>query len=629
MNDATGHRILIIDDNQAIHDDFRKILARQVNDTNRLADMESVIFGAPPPPVSAVWFHLDFASQGADALELAQQAQSEGRPHAMAFVDGRMPPGWDGVETIRRLWQVNPDLQVVLCTAYADYSWQEIQRELGQTDSLLILKKPFDNIEVLQLAHTLTRKWELGREIKGRLNRLAFYDSLTGLPNRFLFLERFARTIEYSRQKGIKTALLYIDLDNFKRINDSLGHTIGDELLRVTAERLLHCLRATDTVSRAMAARLGGDEFTVLLPELDKEEWAAVVAQRIAEHLTVPMHLGEHQIIITPSIGIAVFPHDGTNVEDLLKNADLAMYYSKRVGPNSFVYFQETMNATALKRLTLENHLRQAVERDEFALHFQPQYDLRSGRVSGLEALLRWTNWELGNVPPLEFISVAEENGLIIPIGHWVLRTACQQAKAWIDQGLRLPRMAVNVSMKQFNQPGFVDTVRAVLDETGLPSHVLEIEITEGMLEKNPNEVAATLTALRDMGISIAVDDFGNGYSSLSRLKQMPIDCLKIDRAFVCGIASSLRDQAIINAIVAMARGLNLKVIAEGVETLGQVDYLQRLECQEVQGYLYSRPLSTAQTEAFLRQPPAAPSCAIRDRSAAHAFKAENESDGI
>jgi diguanylate cyclase (GGDEF)-like protein len=611
MSGTTGHRILIIDDNQAIHEDFRKILARQDSGTSRLTDMEAALFGAPSQPVSPVQFYLDFASQGAEALALVQRAQAEGRPYALAFVDGRMPPGWDGVETIRRLWLASPNVQVVLCTAYADYSWQEIQRELGQTDSLLILKKPFDNMEVLQLAHTLTRKWELAREIQGRLNRLAFYDSLTGLPNRLLFLERFAKTIENARQKEVKTALLYIDLDNFKRINDSLGHTIGDELLRVTAERLLNCLRATDTVARAMAARVGGDEFTVLLPELDKEECAAVVAQRIAEQLAIPMHLGEHQIIITPSIGIAIFPHDGENVEVLLKNADLAMYYSKRVGPNSFVYFQETMNATALKRLTLENHLRQAVDRDEFALHFQPQFDLRSGKISGLEALLRWTNWELGSVPPLEFISVAEENGLIVPIGHWVLRTACQQAKAWLDMGIQVPRMAVNVSMKQFYQPGFVDSVRAVLDETGLPSRVLEIEITEGMLEKNPSEVAATLTALRNMDISIAVDDFGNGYSSLSRLKQMPIDCLKIDRAFVCGIASSSRDQAIINAIVAMAKGLNLKVIAEGVETLGQVDYLQSLECHEVQGYLYSRPLSACLAESFLRQPPAAPRCFI------------------
>lgn len=622
MNDATGLNILIVDDNPAIHDDFRKILARQDNGANRLADMESALFGAPAQPVGMARFNLNFAAQGEEALELARLAQAAGRPHAMAFVDGRMPPGWDGVETIRRLWEVNPGLQVVLCTAHADYSWQEIQRELGQTDSLLILKKPFDNMEVRQLAHTLTRKWKMAREIQGRLDQLAHYDSLTGLPNRFLFLERLARTIENARRKGVKTALLYIDLDNFKRINDSLGHTIGDELLRVTAQRLLDCLRATDTVARAMAARLGGDEFTVLLPELDKEERATVVARRIAEQLAAPMTLGEHQIIITPSVGIAVFPHDGEDVETLLKNADLAMYYSKRVGPNSFAYYQETMNATALKRLTVENHLRQAIERGEFSLHYQPQFELRTGRISGLEALLRWANWELGNVPPLEFVAVAEENGLIVPIGQWVLHAACQQARSWLDQGLAVPRMAVNVSMKQFNQPGFVDTVRAVLDETGLPPRVLEIEITEGMLEKNPSEVAATLTALRNMGISIAVDDFGNGYSSLSRLKQMPIDCLKIDRAFVCGIANSTRDQAIINAIVAMAKGLDLKVIAEGVETLGQVDYLQRLDCQEAQGYLYSRPLPAAQAESFLRQPPTAPRLVIRNHASVSASRA-------
>jgi diguanylate cyclase len=602
MNSKTvRHKILIIDDNSSIHADFRKILCRNGTPGNGIEDLEMSLFGAASINKANTNFTIDCASQGQEGLELVQKAESQGEPYALAFVDGRMPPGWDGVETIQNLWKASPELQVVLCTAYADYSWQEIRRVLGETESMLILKKPFDNMEVLQLAHTLTRKWELNREIQGRLNKLAFYDSLTGLPNRMLFNDRFAMALEQAQRKGGKCGLLYIDLDNFKRVNDSLGHSIGDELLKLTAERLVQCLRSTDTVSRSVAARLGGDEFTILLPDLDKEEHTATIAQRIADLLGMPMILNEHQIIVTPSIGIALFPQDGDTSETLLKNADLAMYYSKRIGPNSFAYYQESMNARALQRLTLENHLRQAFARDEFSVNYQPQFDLSTGSVSGMEALLRWNNWELGNIPPLEFISIAEENGLIVPIGNWVLRTACAQAKAWIDQGFQLPRIAVNVSVQQFSRSDLLETVRTTLLETGLPADRLEIEITESLLEKNYEDFISTLGGLREMGVSIAVDDFGNGYSSLSRLKQIPIDSLKIDRSFVCGIDRNQQDQAIISAIISMAKGMNLSVIAEGVEMAGQIEFLKEKHCHAVQGYFYSRPLTTAQAESFLK----------------------------
>jgi len=601
------HRILVIDDNVAIHDDFRKILLREKKANTLLDEMESALFGSESQTTVCAVFELDCASQGQEGMEMAKRAQMEGRPYSLAFVDGRMPPGWDGVETIRRLWQESPDLQAVLCTAYADYSWQEIQNVLGESDSFLILKKPFDNAEILQMAHALTRKWELNREILGRLNQLAFYDSLTGLPNRSLFLDRLKQTLGIASCYNHKGALLFIDLDNFKKINDTLGHTLGDELLKVIAQRLSQCLRASDTIARPqeykpIAARLGGDEFTVLLPELEKPEFAAIVAQRLKEQIAKPIRLNNHQVSVTPSIGIAVFPQDGDDVGHLLKNADLAMYFAKKIGPNTFKYYQESMNAAAMKRLTIENHLRQALDRQEFTLNYQPQFKLSTGEMSGMEALLRWHSQELGDVAPAEFVPIAEESGIIVTMGEWVLRTACKQAAAWLKKGYSLQRLAVNVSLKQFTSPNFAETVKMILDETGLDPRRLEIEITENLLAHDLQGIKATLQTLRNLKIRIAVDDFGNGYSSLSRLREMPIDCLKIDRNFVSGIEEGVKDRSIISAIIAMADGLDMIAIAEGVETVGQAEFLRSKNCQEAQGYLFSRPLTTAQAEILLRK---------------------------
>ncbi len=600
------HRILVIDDNFAIHEDFRKILTQPDGSGSDLEDLEVDLFGTETEAVSSSNFEIDCASQGEEGLEMVTRAVSENRPYAVAFVDGRMPPGWDGIETISRLWRVCPDLQVVLCTAYADYSWQEIRRVLGENDSMLILKKPFDNVEVLQLAHALSRKWVLNHEIQGRLHKLAFYDSLTGLPNRALFLDRLTQSLEQARRYQQKGALLFIDMDNFKRINDTLGHGIGDALLRTTAERLTRCLRGSDTVARpregGVAARLGGDEFTVLLPMVEMQADVTAVAHRISDHLSRTMDLGGHRVTVTPSIGIALYPDDGDNAEDLLKNADLAMYFAKRIGPNTFQFYDSSMNASGLKRLTIENHLRKAIELDEFSLNYQPQFDLETGRITGMEALLRWDNWELGSIPPMEFISIAEESGLIVPIGAWVLRTACRQAVQWIETGVSLKRMAVNLSVQQLMHPDFIETVKEVLAETNMVPHHLELEVTESLLESSTLELKSKLDALRNIDIRIAVDDFGNGYSNMSRLKKMNFDCIKIDRSFVSDIDGSRMNRSIISAILAMARSMNVRVIAEGVETTDQVDFLRGEQCQEVQGFLFGRPLSTSRAETVLRQ---------------------------
>ncbi|MCW8801425.1 MAG: EAL domain-containing protein [Desulfobacter sp.] len=605
----SSYRIIVIDDNTAIHEDFRKILGSASETNSELDDMESFLFDTETDHArnSGVQFEIEYASQGQEGLDIVRKANEAGNPFSLAFVDGRMPPGWDGIETISHLWKESPELQVVLCTAYADYSWSEIQKVLGESDSLLILKKPFDNVEVLQMAHALTRKWELSREIKGRLNKLAFYDDLTGLPNRALFLDRLNGAINQNLRNQQRAALLFIDLDDFKRINDTLGHSVGDELLKIMADRLLKSLRLSDTVSRSVkdrtAARLGGDEFTVLLPEIIDSDKAAVVAQRIVEHLTMPVSIGENEFMVTPSIGIAIFPDDGDTVEILLKNADLAMYFAKRSrGQGSFKYYQESMNDAALKRLTIENQLRQAINRDELHLFYQPQVGLPSGELIGMEALLRWDNHVLGSVSPVEFIPIAEACGLIIPIGEWVMRTACTQMCRWIENGLSVKRVAVNVSVNQFTHPDFLAVVEKILNETGMPAKHLEIEITESLFAHNLDKILNILNALHDKGIGVSVDDFGTGYSSLSRLKDMPIDCLKIDRSFVLGIDSIKNDQSIIAAIMSMAKGMDLRVIAEGIDNDRQLDFLVNKECTEAQGFLFSRPLPPEKIEAILKK---------------------------
>lgn len=605
----SGYRILVIDDNTAIHEDFRKILGSVSETNSELDDMESFLFDTETDHSrnSNVQFEIEYAFQGQEGLDIVRKANEAGNPFSLAFVDGRMPPGWDGIETISHLWKESPELQVVLCTAYADYSWSEIRKILGESDSILILKKPFDNVEVLQMAHALTRKWELSREIKGRLHKLAFYDDLTGLPNRALFLDKLNGAINQNLRNQQRAALLFIDLDDFKRINDTLGHSVGDELLKIMAGRLLDSLRLSDTVSRSVkdrtAARLGGDEFTVLLPEINDPDKAAVVAQRIVEHVTLPVSIGKNQFIITPSIGIAIFPDDGDTVEILLKNADLAMYFAKRSrGQGSFKYYQESMNDAALKRLTIENQLRQAINRDELHLFYQPQVGLPSGELIGMEALLRWDNHVLGSVSPVEFIPIAEACGLIIPIGEWVMRTACTQMCRWIESGLSIKRVAVNVSVKQFTHPDFLAVVEKILDETGMPANHFEIEITESLFAQDMDKISHILNALHDKGIGVSVDDFGTGYSSLSRLKDMPIDCLKIDRSFILGIDSIKNDQSIISAIMSMAKGMDLRVIAEGIDNDRQLDFLVNKECTEAQGFLFSRPLPPEKIEAILKK---------------------------
>ncbi|WP_429885475.1 EAL domain-containing protein [Geoalkalibacter halelectricus] len=433
------------------------------------------------------------------------------------------------------------------------------------------------------------------REAENRAEQLSKFDKLTGLPNRDLFQQRLKLTVERLEAEGGSLAVLFLDLDRFKRINDTIGHPTGDEVLRQIARRLLEVPEAADTV-----ARLGGDEFGLLLGGAQSAEEAGRLAQEILRRISQPMEVEEHVFEISASIGIAMLPMDGQDVESLLKNAEMAMYQTKSEGRNSYQFYSIEMHARAVYGQMLESHLLQALERGELDLHYQPQVSLSGQEVVGVEALMRWTSPALGKVPPDKFIPLAEESELILRLGEWALRTACRQAKAWQEAGLEGLRMAVNVSGRQFRQPGFAELVSGILAETGLAPQCLEIELTESCLVDNPREVQTILHRLRYLGIQVAVDDFGTGYSSLSYLKLFPLDRIKIDRSFVRDIDSDPDDAAIASAIIAMAHSLGMQVIAEGVENQSQLDFLGGRGCEEVQGFLYSRPLPAAELTGFL-----------------------------
>jgi len=732
-----NYRLLIVDDNEAIHNDLKKILLPAETDADLAAD-EEFLFGVTS--TAGVAFDIDSAFQGQDGLECVRQAKASGRPYALAFVDVRMPPGWDGVETIGHLWEADPDLQIVICTAHSDYNWHDISRRLGLSDSFVVLKKPFDIIEVIQLAHALTAKWtsqhqarmrmedldrvvaertsELsatnarlkllaaaleaaansitvtdakgnivwtnpafsalygysaeevmgkncsllrsdvqdarfykemwdvissGRTWRGeivnrrkdgalipeemtitpvesqpgtithfiaikqdiserklaqqRVNYLAYYDALTGLPNRMLLREHLNTAVAAARRRGRGVALLFLDLDRFKIINDSLGHSFGDLLLRQVASRLKNEIRQEDTV-----ARVGGDEFLILLNNVENFAEVEVIATRIVKSVMGEFVIQGRTVSVTCSLGISVFPEHGEDAEALIKNADMAMYSAKEQGSNTFCFFTDEMNMVLMERLNLENGLRSAIDKGELFLVYQPQINIANGSVIGMEALIRWQSREWGLVMPDRFIRVAENSGLIVPIGEWVLRTACRQMKQWQDNGLLLAPIAVNVSAVQFRQEGFRELIKQVLDETGLDPQYLELELTESLLLSNEDVMFEVLNGLKSMGLKLAIDDFGTGYSSLSYLRQFPVTKLKIDRSFIREVELNLDDAAITAAIISMAKVLDLKVIAEGIENEAQLLFLMKHECDEGQGYFFSRPLNVQAVESFLRK---------------------------
>jgi len=549
-------------------------------------------------------FVVSTANGGADAL---RQFRADAYDLVMLDVDMPGMTGYEVCAALRR--EAGELLPIVMVTGMDDVSSVDAAYRSGATD---FIAKPISWALVGHRVRYLLRAYQIVRDLKtaeGRIRRLAYFDSLTGLPNREHFRHRLASALENAKQHERPLALLCIDLDNFKRINDTLGHGVGDELLRTVASRLREALRASDAVGRVGPAgadenlsRLGGDEFMVLLSEISAPDQTGIVAERIVRAITQPMHLTQHEVLVTPSIGIAVYPADGSDYETLVRNADLAMYFAKRRGPGTFAFFAATMSAGALKRLTVEGKLREAIAKNELSLQFQPQFDLSTGLISGMEALLRWNNAELGAVPLSEFIPIAEETGQILPIGEWVLRTACAQAKAWHDEGLPVVRMAVNVSALQLSRRDFPEVVRSALQETGLRPELLEIEITESAIMQNEAWTEDVLKELKKIGVEIAIDDFGTGYSSFSRLKEFPIDRLKIDRSFVQHLHNKGDDQAIASAIIAMAKTLRLEVVAEGVEEFAQLMVLQDERCTLAQGFLFGRPLPPSEARLLLHR---------------------------
>ncbi len=722
-------RILVVDDNAEIHKDFRKILSHGIKPATD--NDEAILFGLPDT-IDAHEYEIDSAYQGQEALDLVKRSLLDQNPYALAFIDMRMPPGWDGVETIKQIWAVDPCIQMVICSAYSDHSWEDITRELGNSDNLLILKKPFEIIEINQMASALTRKWELIANLQNlvknrtvELERLyslthttlestqggilavsldksitlynntflkqwdiseefikskkssaffeelalrvedstlflqmmndlsskpqiksmgewqlkngilldihtnpqyfhdkiiglvynfldvternklerqllhqATHDDLTGLPNRALLIDRVNQAIANAKRFDLHVVVLMLDLDNFKGINDTFGHKTGDLLLQSHAQRLSDFLRENDTV-----ARLGGDEFVIVLASQSNDGQLVEFLNRLVELFLKPCHIDGHDLTVTGSIGACIYPQDGTDADTLLKNADAAMYHAKILGRNGFQFYREEFNKQLLEHTHLKNELKAAIQNKELSLNYQPLIDLNSGNIIGLEALIRWQHPIMGLISPSIFIPIAEESGLILEIGEWVLRTSCAQASLWHQSSAYSTiKISVNISSKQFRDKNFVPLIRDVLKKTQLNPEYLELEITEGLILDNVADVIQKMVELKALGIRFAMDDFGVGYSSLSYIKHFPFDTIKIDKAFIDNITTDISNASIVEAIIGMTKSLGINVLAEGVEHSEQVDFLKKHHSNQVQGYYFSKPLSEKECTKLLEQ---------------------------
>lgn len=759
-----NRRILLVDDNTSIHEDYRKILGKTNKSGGRML-LRAELLGGDAKAKLTPEFEITSAFQGKEALDLVSTASAEGRPFSVAFVDMRMPPGWDGVETIEHLWKADSSLQIVICTAYSDYSWDEIVQRFEHTDQLLLLKKPFDVSEVWQLACSLTEKWHLSqmarkkvdelevlvkhrtaelslanesltaqinervqaeetavhfgrilddslneiyvfdaetmrfllvnrgaqrntgysmkelRELtpldlkpghtaesfaeltrplrdgtvegirfetnhrrkdgslypvevhlqlvsrgadqvyvaiilditerhatEERLRRAALYDPLTNLPNRILLKDRLEHCLlRSSRNSRNGFAVLFLDLDNFKLINDSLGHDAGDRLLLAVADRLQACLRSLDTVARIkedMAARIGGDEFVIILDDVQNSRQAAQVAERLQREIASTYDLDSHEVAVSASIGIAYCDGRYNSVEDLLRDADTAMYRAKGAGKSQYAIFDQQMHASATARLMIENDLRRALERHELYLMYQPVVALATGRIAGFEALIRWKKKDGTVILPSQFLAVAEESGLIVPIGRWVFKDACRTLKKIITESPihSALMMNVNFSQREIAEPGLIDFIAQSLLESGLAGSNLNIEITESTVMREGESITASLGRIRDLGVGIHLDDFGTGYSSLSCLHRFPLNVIKIDQTFTKTLAGNRNYLPIVEAVVTLAHKLGMKVTIEGIETQAQLDRLQAVGGDYGQGYYFSQPLAADLALASMKE---------------------------
>jgi len=611
--DAPGslRRLLVIDDAAEIHADFRKILMPAERSPS-LAAAKAALFGVEGVPARAEprpRFALDSALQGEEGVALARAARMDGAPYEVAFVDMRMPPGWDGMETIGQLWLADPQIQVVICTAYSDHSLDSLGERFGQSDKLLVLKKPFEAAELVQLASTLSEKWRTERRVERKVADLEHglrHDRLTGLPNRMLLTQRLEACIARRRHDPeLRYAVLYLDCDGFKLVNDSLGHDLGDQLLIEIADRLRQNLRATDLVSQAnsIPSRVGGDEFLVLIEDLRDERDSAIVAQRLIDQLGRPYEIEGHRLSVSFSIGIATCDRPYENAGEIVRDADTAMYRGKAEGGSSYAIFDEAMHEEVKERLALLGRLREAVRDQAITLHFQPIVRLADSRLAGFEALARWNHPERGPVAPDQFIALAEETGLIKPLGASVMRKACEQLAAWRrlhPEAARGLRMSVNVSRKQLADGDLATLIERTLEENALEPESLVVEITESLFMHGFEGAARPLRRLQELGLEIHLDDFGTGYSSLIHLYRLPMAALKIDRAFVAGAGAERSQQRVLEAIVTIARTFGMTLIGEGIETVEQLNLLRHLGVDLGQGYLFGRPTTAEAAERLL-----------------------------
>lgn len=715
MSNSGNRRILIIDDDTRIHEDFRKILGDKEG-MSEYDEIEASLFSEEVTDSQQLKYELESAYQGEEGYNKIIKANKENKPFAMAFVDMRMPPGWDGLETIKRIWDVDTKIQLVICTAYSDYSWNEVLYHLGASDRLLILKKPFDMVEVQQIATALTTKWNLSNESISRLKMIReseekyrtvvdsvedsimtlnkkgdiifvnhnpwhmidqavggnyyagikdeyresviksvegvfesgeqknveyaslggddstvwtegrispFYkndevvaatlvasdisvrkaldwqlrhDELTGLSNRAFFSTHIETCISKC-ETGCLFALLFIDLDHFNLINDCFGHDIGDKLLIKLSGILSEKINKNE-----MIARFGGDEFAIFKclgkGQVDIHDYA----ESLNEILKEPLKIEGFDIYTTASIGIALFGNEEISITHLFRNADAALCHAKTNGRNRYEYFDQKMNDRVVKRVNIGNELRRAIEENQFEVYYQPLTDLSMCKITAFEALIRWNHPEKGMVQPDEFIPIAEETGLIFQITRIVLEIVCKQIKAWSDMGIDEVNVAVNCSAREFNEQKLQAIIERIIAETGADISKLELELTEGSIMDDVGSVIENMKKLSELGMKISIDDFGTGYSSFSHIKQFVIDKLKIDRVFIKDTPQDEDDVAIVEAIIAMAKRLKIKVVAEGVETAEQLAYLKDVKCDVIQGYLLGRPMPVDEVTRRLKE---------------------------
>jgi diguanylate cyclase (GGDEF)-like protein len=562
---------------------------------------------SPPKIISKPFFEVNSAMDGASAEDSVSQSLQRNNPYSVVFIALKSSGDWHGINILRRLWRLDKALQAAILVDPSDKTWKNKISRLPMSANFVILKEPYDAISVRQLTYTLACKWELNieaqlhaeafeahvKEKTSELHQKAHYDVLTRLPNRAKIIEDLEALIFSAQNTKQKIGVFFFDLDRLKYINDAFTHTVGDEVLMAVAERL----RKSGADLNGLVGRFGGDEFVVVIPDCKDatklvKEFSDIVKERHA--------IAGRKISVSACIGIALYPKDGKTAIELLRNSDTAMYTAKNIGTNKFKFYDSKFNIDVLKRFDFENELSHAIEMDQLVLHYQPEFNLITGELEGAEALMRWQHPQRGLVMPEDFIAIAEETGLIVPMGEWVIRAVCKQNKIWQESHMPHLRVAVNVAGLQFEDPGFVTMVKEILQESNLSANSLELEITENVIIKNKT-IVDTVHALKELGTRIALDDFGSGYSNISYLRQLPIDRLKIDRTFIQNIRANPKDEAIIRAVIAMANSFNLQVLAEGVETQEQLKFLKDEQCHEAQGFLFSKPLTVQEFEDFMR----------------------------